>query len=294
MHIEHIPAGDGEARIRIEGLAAPLTILHVTDSHMVEGDDRDPEAAQHLDRFRELFEERTPGHVPPRQLYLETMDAGRDRGVDAAVLTGDMIHFPARAGLEAVAAGIAAVEAPCLYTLGNHDWFYPHLEWNDETRAAWYPRFHELTGGNPACQVLDIGGVRLIALDNSNYQLDETQVEFLTQQLADGLPSLLFVHIPLAIESLTPPVIERWQAPIMMGAEDGWTALTRERWRVPGTRPSTRAGLDVVFEGPDNLLGVFCGHVHFPHADAYRPGRCQYVTAPGFEGGSRTIRLEPW
>ncbi|MBT4609670.1 MAG: hypothetical protein HOC05_06505, partial [Gemmatimonadetes bacterium] len=41
-----------------------------------------------------------------------------------------------------------------------------------------------------------------------------------------------------------------------------------------------------------NLAGIFCGHVHFPHADAYRDGRYQYVTTPGFAGGSRIIELK--
>ena len=292
MRIEHIPTDDDAATIRIVGLSRDLTILHVTDSHMVEGDERDPEAAQHMTRFTELFEARTPGGVPPRQVFARTLAEGREPSLDAAVLTGDIIHFPARAGIDRIREGIASVGVPTLYTLGNHDWSFPHLEWSDETRQAWYPRFHDLTGGDPACQALDVGGVRLIALDNSTYQVSDRQVEFLRHQLAAGVPCLLFVHIPLAIPSLTPAVMETWKAPIMMGAEEGWTDETRQRWRVPGTLDSTRACLELITAGPDNLAGVFCGHVHFAHVDAYREGRCQYVTAPGFGGGSRVIHLE--
>ena len=103
MRIEHVaPAHDGTATIRIEGLARSLVILHLTDSHMAEADARDPQTAPYLARMRELFEQRTPGGVPPRQVFQETLAAAARRGVDGAVLTGDIVHFPSHAGLDTV------------------------------------------------------------------------------------------------------------------------------------------------------------------------------------------------
>jgi len=294
MQITHqLDGDDAAATIHIEGLKQNLTILHITDSHMVVGDERDPEASEHIDRFSQLFEERTPGNVPPHEIFEQTIDNSL-QGIDAAALTGDIIHFPAHAAIEKIARGVEALSVPTLYTLGNHDWHFPHLPWSDETRAAYYPRFHGLTDPNPACQALDIGGARLIALDNSNYQVSAEQVDFLRAQLDGPLPCLLFVHIPIWIESLAPAVIEQWQAPIMMATQDGWTDEQRERWKVPNNRDSTEACLALLKDGPcDNLAGIFCGHVHFPHIDAFRPGRYQYVTKPGFAGGYRLIHLKP-
>lgn len=293
MQIRHEPTGRSDrARIHIEGLERDLSILHLTDSHMAEGDDRDPEATEHVARFQALFMERTPGGEPAREVFRQTLATAGDLGVDGAVLTGDIIHFPAIAGLEQVAGGLDELGVPRLYTLGNHDWFYPHLEWSDETRQAYYPRFHELTGGNPACQSLDLGGVRLIALDNSTYQVSAEQVAFLRRELASGLPCLLFVHIPIWIESLAPAVMEMWKAPIVMGAAEGWTEETRVSWKVPGNDPSTLECHELLTGGDSaNLAGIFCGHVHFDHFDEYRDGRCQYVTEPGFGGGYRVIEL---
>jgi hypothetical protein len=295
MRIEHhFDDNNTTATIYIEGLAQDLKILHLTDSHMAEGDERDPEAAEHVSRFRQLFEERTPGGIPTSELFHQTIATAKTHDIDAAALTGDIIHFPSRAAIEHIERGIAAIDVPALYTLGNHDWHFPHLPWSDETRATYYPRFHDLTNNNPACQAIDIGGVRLIALDNSNYQLSPAQVNFLRAQLASGLPCLLFVHIPIHIESLRPAVIERWKAPIMMGATDGWTDETRESWKVPGNEDSTMACLELLKreEANQNLAGIFCGHVHFQHVDAFRSDRYQYVTTPGFEGGYRLIHLK--
>lgn len=294
MRIEHVaPADDGRATIRIEGLARSLAILHLTDSHMAEGDARDPPTAAYLTRTRELFEQRTPGGVSARQVFQETLAAAARRGVDGAVLTGDIVHFPSHAGLDIVRQGLDGLGVPFLYTLGNHDWHFPHLPWCAETRHEHYPRFHELTGGAPACQSIQLGGVRLIALDNSTYQVGVQQVAFLRRELATGQPCLLFIHIPLWTESLAPAVIETWQAPIVMAAAHGWTAETRARWKVAETSASTQACFELLTGSEsDNLAGIFCGHVHFAHVDAYRDGRCQYVTAPGFAGGRRFIHLE--
>ncbi len=77
-----------------------------------------------------------------------------------------------------------------LYTPGNHDWEYPGQPWNDATREAYYPRFAGLTNGSPAQQVVVVGGVRLIGIDNSNYQVTTEQVAFVAEQLATGDPCL--------------------------------------------------------------------------------------------------------
>ncbi len=294
MHIEHdLTAGDDSATIHIEGLNRDVRILHVTDSHMPEGDERDPDALEHVTAVGGRFAERTPGGVAPRQVFQETLQKRKAQNPDAAAFTGDIIHFPSYRGIEVIAEGMAQLDVPSIYTLGNHDWHFPHLEWNNQTRAEYYPRFHAITNRNPACQAIEVAGVRLIALDNSNYQVTAEQVDFLRQQLSHDQPSLLFIHIPICIPSLTPAVMEMWKAPIMMAAEEGWSEQTREQWRVPGDEQATRECHELLVSGDSNhLAGIFCGHVHFAHADEYRQGRYQYVTAPGFAGGSRMIELK--
>lgn len=295
MRFEHVSTGEDAATIRVGGLRRSLRILHLTDSHMAEGDERDPAAAEHVPRFRQLFQEHTPGGAPAREVFEGILAAAGDPRVDAAALTGDIVHFPSWAALETVRRGVDTLGVPFLYTLGNHDWHFPHLPWGEATRRDHYPRFGDLTGGDPACQSLSVDGVRLVALDNSTYQLSAVQVAYLRRELSRGGPCLLFMHIPLWLESLHPAVLEAWQAPIAMAAPDAaWTAEALERWKVGEATASTRAARELI-TGPEahSLAGIFCGHVHFAHADAFREGGVQYVTAPGFAGHSREIRLEP-
>ncbi len=294
MRIEHVDTGSAnEATVRIEGLRQPVTLLHLTDSHLTEVDARDPDALDSGRRQRAHFAAYSPGGLPTLEHFRRALAWSSEIGADAVVLTGDIVDFPSVANLDLVADELAATGLPYLYTLGNHDWHVPHLQWSDETRARYYPRFHGLTAGNPAYQACDVGGVRLVAIDNSTYQVSSDQLAFLQAQLASGQPCLLCMHIPLYVPSLAPAVLTTWQAPIMLAAE-GWTAETRAAWRVRDADESTRRCYALLTEGPvENLVGIVCGHVHFGHADAFRDGRVQYVTRPGFAGGYRVIRLLP-
>lgn len=292
MRIRHLdPENPEENAILVEGLEREVVLFHLTDTHLAEADGRDPQAREAAAKYQELFQQYTPGGVPARQVFAGLLERAGKLRPDGAALTGDIVHFPSAAGLEVLAQGLEGLNY--LYTLGNHDWFFPYLEWTEATRQAHYPRFHGLTRGNPACQVKDLGGLRLVALDNSTYQVSAAQVDFLGEQLHSGQPCLLLVHIPLYLPSLAPAVMARWQAPITMGAEEGWTAQTRAKWLVQGVEESTRAGIELA-QSAANLVGILCGHVHFSHADPLREGCYQYVTRPGFEGGFRVIRLKPY
>jgi len=294
MDIRHEMTGrDDRARIHIAGLERDLSILHLTDSHMTEVDERDPEALSAAQgRGPGLFFKCTPDGGSTREVFDRTLSDARALGVDAGVLTGDIIDFPAWAGIEHVERGMQGLGVPTLFTPGNHDWHFQHLEWSDATRQAYYPRLDALTGGTPACQSMELGGVRLITVDNSTYQISPEQLAFLRSELATGQPCLLFIHIPIWLESLVPEVMKKWGAPIVMGTPQGWTPETRKRWQVAGNDPSTLEAYELLTRGEsENLAGIFCGHVHLDHVDAYREDRFQYVTEPGYSGGHRIIEL---
>lgn len=43
----------------------------------------------------------------------------------------------------------------------------------------------------------------------------------------------------------------------------------------------------------ENLIGVFCGHIHFDHADTLSRSAVQYVGAPGFDAQKRLVEFLP-
>lgn len=284
-----------ETVVAVPGFNRKLTFLHVTDLHLTEVDERDPEAMKYLDRFRNLFDEYLPKDSPypvSRQIYLDQIvQLANDRNVDAVIFTGDIIHYPSAANLETLADGLKNLRAPYLYTVGNHDWHFSHLPWNDQTRSDHYHCFKEFTHGQPSIQVREIAGLRFIAVDNSNYQINEEQLNEIKGLLASPVPCLLFMHIPIYLPGLVQKTIAKWNAPILMAAE-GWSDENLKKWQVQNTSVFTQEFYDLILANESKSLhGIFSGHVHFDYEERVSGELKQFVTEPGYEGCVRIVQI---
>jgi predicted phosphodiesterase len=281
-----------ETVIRVPGLQQPLTIMQVTDCHLTEVDERDDVNIQkHAHKQKAYFEER---NFSTSEVNLERFrHRANEPDIDATVWTGDIIDFPSHANLNRISQQFGFLKKPYLYTLGNHDWLHAHQEVNDQTRESNYGCFSTWMPEFPGYQVLRVGGVKLVALDNSNYQLEESQWKRLVVEMESDEPWLLFMHIPFCLPVLEQAVIRKFDAPILMAAEH-WTAESRKHWHVEEDTPFTRLFAERIVSGQTgHLLGIFCGHVHFPFEESFGDNRLQYVTGPGFAGQYRLIRLLP-
>ncbi|THF74812.1 metallophosphoesterase family protein [Cohnella fermenti] len=289
MKVEHLRANsDKQAVIRIEGLREPVSLLHVTDSHINETDISDG-----AEVLAQSYTEYSFDALDTRTRLNRTLSYANELAVDGVVLTGDIVNGATANNLLYLEERLGTLNAPYLYTLGNHDWEYPGEPWGESTRQKHYPKFGPLTGGTPGCQAKEIGGTLLLALDNSTYQITEEQLEWTLRELERGLPTLLFMHIPLYIPSLLGDVMSEWKSPIMMAAQ-GWDPECRRQWQVEPDAPSTTAFYRTLMDDPyHNVVGVFCGHIHFAHRDPFGRSACQYVAQAGFAGGYRVIRLLP-
>ncbi|MFD2334093.1 metallophosphoesterase family protein [Cohnella sp. GCM10020058] len=289
MRYEHIRTNsDRQTIIRIEGLAAPVTLLHVTDSHMNASDLTDG-----IETLAESIRLYNFDALDTQTRFDRALAYAKDLQVDGVVLTGDIVNGATAGNLAFLEKRLSDLQAPYLYTPGNHDWEYPGLPWGEETRAEQYAKFASFTAGDPTFRAIEIGGVLLVAVDNSTYQISEAQLAAFERALSRGLPTVLFMHIPIYIPSLLPDVVRVWGSPIMMAAQ-GWDADLRRQWQVEPPGEATLAFYELLLNNPEeNLIGIFCGHVHFAHEDAFGQGSRQYVTAAGFDGGYRVIRLLP-
>ncbi len=283
------------ANIRVRGLSRTIRVLHVTDSHISLIDERD---GQHLEKCRDArgkFASRrldaSGAPVSTEVTFAETLTRSDFGALDLLALTGDIVNFPAQASLESASASLARAGMPALYTPGNHDWLFSGLEGTDARRLEFYPALAPLHGGAPSFAKRDIHGVRFIAIDDSNYQVNDEQFEFAHAALKDGMPSVFLIHIPISLPTLRPPTIARWNAPILLG-DPHWDELSRKKWfaRVNGDR--TVEFVRLLAESA-HVIAVLCGHIHFHHADNLNPHAIQYVGKPGYEGGYRLIEIGP-
>ncbi|MEX0777180.1 MAG: metallophosphoesterase [Phycisphaeraceae bacterium] len=291
---------DDRSRIDIEGLERPVRVFHVTDPHLCSIDQRDtPERYEKWKDSRERSGQQfatllgKPADQPmyPDVTFARTMALASDPAIDLIAITGDLMMFPALASIDAAAAAIARAGRPTLYTSGNHDWFFPRAGSGPTLRQQWMHVLEPFHRGRPDGDSLDIAGLRFLTIDNSTYAVTAEQLAFARRQLADGLPTIVLMHIPLSLPTLRQPVIDKWKDPIMLADLD-WPVERRGKWCAQPNTPETLAFADLLRTAP-NLVAILCGHVHFAHADRINDHAVQYVGGPGYEGQWRQIELRP-
>ena len=300
----HSRVTDTAATVAVYGLAAPLRVLHLSDSHLSLRSDCPP----HSDRMHRAFAAASPCEVFQRQV-----EAASRNDTELISHTGDFLNFPS-AETVAFARGVLERDGKgltWLFSSGNHDWHFEGLDGSSEAlRDEWRRKvlLPLYAGRNPSHWVFDHdkSGLRFIGIDNSTYQVTQSQLTFFQAQISNSKrPIVLMVHIPLYLDALMGAMYDadgvRHFGPgvSLCGDPDwGWDAdhyyevERRERWSSAGNLPSTSAFLEAV-RGCRQLVAVLAGHIHSAQAQRIGAWGMQYVTQASFKGGHRDIHFVP-
>ncbi|MBL9127595.1 MAG: metallophosphoesterase, partial [Verrucomicrobiales bacterium] len=253
----------------------PVRIHFVPDTHLWRDDERGepfrPYSARMAKAYNVTRQFRTAEPTNPEDAYVATLKIAKDAGTDLVVLGGDLFSFPSEAAIEWALSRLAETGLPYAYVAGNHDWHYEGMEGtSDRLRETWIQRrLRPVYGGaHPLMAARDVGGVRLVLLDNSTYEIHPEQLEFFRAQARFGLPIVLCVHIPLYVPGR--PVGFGCGHPEWGAKTDrGFELERRPPWRETGHTACTMEFHRTVFSTP-NLLGIFAGHIHRPSTDYHR------------------------
>ena len=281
--------------ISLTGLPAPVTVLQIADTHISCDNESDREYEQYSARMNRAFLERkhykTGEPTTTMACFKEMMEMAKQENVDLIALVGDIVNYPSATAVEFVRSAVEVAGIPHIYTAGNHDWHYEGMKGSsDELRKEWCEkRLKPLyTGSNLFYSSDIVGGINMVTIDNSTYQVNEEQLTFFRDQLKKAEPVALFVHIPLHMQSMR-----------MCCGHPQWGAASdknneierRERWSASGNQASTVAFVKEVMAAK-KLTGIFAGHWHQYYSISQRQVN-QHLALPGFNGQYRMIRFQP-
>ncbi len=276
-----------------------VRLFVISDTHLFLADEREEPYKEYSNRMSKAYN--TTKHFktgeatdPMRQLQA-SMEKARQFRADAIVHMGDLLSFPSECGVEWSRGVLDASGIAWYYISGNHDWHYEGMEGSEESlRGEWtVKRLSALyRGHSPLAYAVDVKGVKLLLIDDSINGMLPWQVDFFNREVADGKPSMLFMHVPLAAAGRTSRGYtigsHEWGAAI-----DHNYAIRRPQWPSDGHQQADYDFRDAVVQaGKDNLLAVCCGHVHVQ--------TCSYLaTVPMFtvrdnaSGGFYCVTLVP-
>ena len=285
-------------RIRLYSAAvtAPVKLLFAADTHLSRDDARGEPFREYSGRMAGDYQRtrhfQTGAETHPEACFVETLGVAKSESAAGVILAGDLLSFPSEAAVEWVLDRLGESGLPWLYTAGNHDWHYEGLPGSsEELRREWIEkRLRPLyQGQDPHASAVVIGGVKVLLIDNSTYEISPEQLDFFRRETAGDLPVILCVHIPLYAPGR--PVGFGCGHPAWGAATDKNHAIERRPpWRERHSE-TTMAFHREVFASP-HLLGIFAGHTHQPSTDVI-DGIPQVVAGANATGAHLIIEVLP-
>ena len=278
--------------VMLKNQKEPLSIMHITDTHITIPSEDDKEVWQYCKRMHAAYKD-TSHHVSGENVsrgeaFRMLVDMAKVKKVDLLVLSGDIVNFPSPKTVEYVHKALKESGVPFLYVAGNHDW---HLEGtpgsDNEKREKCLPILAPLYQGmNPLFNSTIIKGINVVCIDNSTYQINKEQLNFFKQQLKRGYPIVLVMHIPVCTSQYVDCTMgyEKWGAEI----DTIYELEGRQQWSKEGNAPETVEFHQLLMNTPDIL--ILCGHVHTERIE-HEKRLQQYVTSLSRDGAYRILKF---
>jgi DNA repair exonuclease SbcCD nuclease subunit len=252
------------ATITIPGFKDSLKIMQITDAHLDIEDEKEVDLIKYSERMHKAY-------MNPRKHYSQDISKttfeyfddlllkAKNEDIELLLLTGDIVNFPSAVSVESLYDRLIKAGIPWLYTAGNHDWYYEGMKGNqDSLRKTWIeksllPLYNDL---NPLFYSVIINGINFVSIDNSTFQVNDKQVEYLKDQLKRKEPIVLISHIPY------------------------YSNISE---MIPLN--------DIISSNSDKIVAILTGHIH--KSSFYFTGNlCQYTSLPSFQGGYFVVNVK--
>lgn len=272
-----------ETTIALPGLDRPYTLLHISDLHLMEADERSTEEEraeaekenQHWEKgaldFAEIFGDSTdPVHQPGQKGILERfLNLTAELKPDALIMTGDTMEYYSESNERYLRGKMAACPVPYMMVRGNH-------ELDD------HPLWKELCGPSDEVRTLQVGNLKLIGLDDASHEVSGSALK--------------------ALQAKTECAVQNGQVPVLCYHVPVWTEADADLWKKLGeyftVDPAVSKGSTLDFihwlkdpECPIRL--TLCGHIHGRSETHLSPQTLQLTASSAMLGSGNLIHLVP-
>ena len=274
-----------------------IKIIHIADTHLYMDDERGTPFLKFSGRMAKAYNQtkhfKTGEKTNPKKAFKQAITFAKESNADVITLVGDIFSFPSELAIEWVLSEIEAIGIPYIYIAGNHDWHYEGMDGSlDSLRDKWIEKrlIRLYQGNNPLMAAYDIKGIRFLAIDNSTYEINDKQLNFLSKHVESGMPIVLLIHIPMYAPGKN---ISFGCGNPFWGAETdrNFELERRPKWPENGHTKTTFEFYKKVFDS-SNVIGIFAGHIHRNSIEIIK-GKPQIVSDDNASGAYLEIDFIP-
>lgn len=272
-----------EETIYVEGLEQEYTLLFLTDTHVViPSEEASAQTAEYEAVRQPMFVHETG--VTSAEQFAAWVRYANEIEADAFLLGGDIIDTPSASNLAWLEEQLSRLDMPYLYVNGNHDWTYPWEYMTETGKKTYLPLMEPFMDGNTSIQLLDLGEITVVGIDDSGNQVNGNVFPEYETILQAGKPTVVVTHVPFMTQSVLGRAREVWDSPVVIGAGNFGGVY-------PNEISEKFVSLTTALDSPVEL--VLAGHVHFYDRDVIEGERnvLQLVGGAGFQGNGLVIRF---
>lgn len=240
------------------GATKPFTILHMTDTHLTETDSNDSaERVEFAKKRRDAYFGTACADVEFAKEYIKKTGY-------KLIHTGDLLDFITPENLRVSENFIKETNATII--AGNHEIhtcpnnvfcdedFTKDLEKRESTLADVDKYF----SNNIDFFCEQINGVNLIGLNTYDYQISENNFKKLKEIVQEGLPCILFQHIPIYNEE----IFNRMRGALLAIPDE--ILMKKRPFEIfeQQANETTKQAVEFI-NNCDAIKCVVCGHLHF-------------------------------
>lgn len=269
--------------IQIPGIQNDYEFLFLTDNHIIIPDkNSDKQLLEYsnnrLSSFKDLQENDNSIEFEQWITYANA------QSFDGLLLGGDIIDSPSSSNMDYLASSLDQLELPYVYTLGNHDWTYPWEYMTDKGKKDYLPLFLPYMENNTYIHEKDYEDFTIVAVDNSNNQIDPSALEEYKKILEKNKPVILMLHVPLYTESVLDKSKNVWGSGLVLGGGIHG-----------GIYPNDASAEFIQLTTAENspVIAVLAGHVHFADKNNIigEQNIPQIIGDAGFKGKGTIIKI---
>ena len=260
------------------GLEKPVCVLHASDTHLTRADMRDGE------RKVKLAEQRIHGFPHAEEVFVKLGELSKELN-QPIMHTGDLLDFVSLANLEVTKA--FTDEHDLFMATGNHEFSLYVGEAKEDAayRNQSLDKVQACFKNNIRMSARVIDGVKFVALDNGYYTFEPEQLEFLKQEVKEGLPIVMMFHTPLYDKALYDDAMRRFPCGYLVGVPE---ALMRcyapDRYEQQLPDAVTLEVMEYIANEP-LIKAILAGHLHYNYEGTLAGRIPQIIT------GCEDIRL---